>query len=321
MSSKGFTGAYVQGSVAVLRQVAGPFLVALAFIAAAEYFVGWRSIVYPWRFVDSFVPIGFAALLLGLTYVLRAVRVYRFFRFKAGFGLCLRLMLQHNLLLNLLPMRAGEFAFPVLMNRYFDVPATRSVPALLWLRVLDLHALALIVLGILAFIVPWQLAAVAAAAWIVGLAFAFGWSQRIVGALEGKDRKPLVLVREALSAAPRSGHELAESWLLTQANWLLKLFVFAWIIQLFAAEEYTPAFAGALGGEISSMLPIHGFAQFGTYEAGVVAGMRSLGTNLHDALTGAANLHLLMLGVAVIGGVLSLLIPTSLVPKYVRSQT
>ena len=49
---------------------------------------------------------------------------------------------RHNLFNNLLPMRAGEASFPVLMRRYFDVPLARSLAALLWFRLMDVHALA-----------------------------------------------------------------------------------------------------------------------------------------------------------------------------------
>ena len=63
------------------------------------------------------------------------------------FTLCTKLMLQHNLFNNLLPMRTGELSFPVLMARYFAVPALRSVPALLWFRLMDLHSLGIFALA------------------------------------------------------------------------------------------------------------------------------------------------------------------------------
>jgi hypothetical protein len=70
------------------------------------------------------------------------------------------------------------------------------------------------------------------------------------------------------------------------------------------------ALAGAIGGEASTILPVHGFAALGTYELGVVAAMQIFGISVHDALTGAANLHFLLLGVSIAGGLASLLIVT-----------
>src|SRR5690606_23572126 len=110
---------------------------------AVEYFAGWREILEPWSNRSGAFIAATAGMLL-FTYIVRAARIYRYFRLKGGFTLCLRMFVQHNMLLNTLPMRAGEVAFPVLMKRYFDMPVKKSVPALIWLRMLDMHALALV---------------------------------------------------------------------------------------------------------------------------------------------------------------------------------
>ena len=60
---------------------------------------------------------------------------------RGTFGLYFKVMPQHNLLNNLLPMRTGEISFPLLIMRHFAVPMTRSVPALFWFHLLDLHTL------------------------------------------------------------------------------------------------------------------------------------------------------------------------------------
>jgi hypothetical protein len=62
-------------------------------------------------------------------------------------------------------------------------------------------------------------------------------------------------------------------------------------------------------GELSSVLPFHGFAGAGTYEAGIVAGLVPLGLELEPALQGAVNLHLFVLGVSVLAGAMAALIP------------
>src|ERR1041384_5329921 len=47
----------------------------------------------------------------------------------------------HNLLNIMLPFRAGETSFPILMRSEFGVPLAHGTAALLVLRLLDLHAL------------------------------------------------------------------------------------------------------------------------------------------------------------------------------------
>src|SRR5215204_398782 len=124
-----------------MRRILLPLSLVVVFVVLAEYSVGWRALVSPWLSIEHPIVILGPVMLLITSYLVRALRMYRYFRLDRGFGLCVRLLLHHNVLLNLLPLRTGEFAFPVLMKRYFDLPMQRSIPALLWLRVLDLHTL------------------------------------------------------------------------------------------------------------------------------------------------------------------------------------
>jgi len=55
------------------------------------------------------------------------------------------------------------------------------------------------------------------------------------------------------------------------------------------------------------VLPVHGLAGAGTYEAGVVAALLPFGVAPAAALAGAVNLHLFLLGAALLGGALALL--------------
>lgn len=290
-------------------RVIASILIAVIFVVITEALVGWRSIVYPWLFIDRPMLIVAGAGLVGLSYVLRALRLYRYFHLRHDFGLCLRLMLQHNLLVNVLPFRTGELAFPVLMKRYFQASPAQSVPALLWLRILDLHVLVLLMVAISAILVSAVLASIAAALWIAVLLFSYYGSHKLSSMLDERPGRISRTLRHALLAVPARLHDFVESWLLTLANWLLKLGIFAWIIKLFSAAEYEISLAGTFGGELTAILPINGFAGMGTYEGGVVAAMTALGTTVNDALTGAVNLHLFLLSVALIGGLASLLIP------------
>jgi hypothetical protein len=280
----------------------------IAFAAAAQYLVGWRSLVYPWLFIDNPLLLSIAIGLIGVTYVLRAFRLFRYFELRGGFLSCLRLLLQHTLLLNVLPLNAGELAFPALMKRYFGMPLRRSLPALLWLRALDLYALVAIPLLAVGIVFE-PLVLAPAIAWLAVPFVAFHFSSR-AGAPAAEPRSKFKRVaHDLLAAVPKTAGAFTENWALTMINWALKIAVFALIIDTFSASGYFPSLAGAVGGELSAILPIQGFARVGTYEAGVVAAMRPFGIGPAEALTGAVNLHLLFLGVSIISALLSLLIP------------
>jgi hypothetical protein len=295
-----------------MRRLVASVVIVIVFVVAAEHFVGWRSLVYPWLFIDDPLLILAAVALLGVTYVIRAFRVYRYFRLRSGFGSCVRLLLQHTFLVNVLPMRTGELAFPALMKRYFGMSIQRSVPALLWLRALDLHALLSVPIVLVAVTknsMPAWLAVVAGVVWLGMLFVIYFCSQTLAEFAARRDTKVFRLAQSVLAAFPRSLGELIENWLLTMVNWTLKLAVFAWIIHAFSSQSYAPSLAGAIGGELSGILPIQGFANIGTYEAGVVAAMRAVGVTTSDALTGAVNLHFFVLGVSICGALLALLLP------------
>lgn len=295
-----------------MRGLFVPIAILITFVVATEHFVGWRELIYPWLFIENSLLILVAVLLLSLTYVIRTLRIYRYFRMQSGFGSCLRVLVQHTLLVNVLPMRAGELAFPALMKRYFGMPVQRSFPALLWLRALDLHVILCIPLLVVAMTLEpntSRLATVVAVVWVM-LLFVVFLSSRALGALmSGRDSKVCRVVRPVLAAVPASPWSLLEDWFLTMANWILKLGVFAWIIHMFSSQSYLPSLAGAIGGEIGSMLPIQGIAGFGTYEAGVVSAMRAFRVSTNDALTGAMNLHLFALGVSICAALIASLLP------------
>jgi hypothetical protein len=276
-------------------------------VAAAQHFVGWRSLVYPWAVLDNPSALAIAAILIGATYALRALRLFRYFELRTGFSSCLRITVQHTLLVNVLPMNAGELAFPALMKRHFDVPLRRSLPALLWLRALDLYALLAIAL-LAAGMRLGPLVLASALVWLALPFVAFRLSPTIAPAAE-PTRKLERLARDLLAAVPKSTATFIENWALTMINWVLKIAVFALIIDTFSASGYIPSLAGAVGGELSAIFPIQGLARIGTYEAGVVAAMRPFGIRPAEALTGAVNLHLLFLGVSIVCALLSLLIP------------
>src|SRR3990172_10014117 len=93
------------------RRIAG-VIILVGFIYLVERYFGWRRLLSPWATLPLWA-ILLAALLAFLSYGLRAVRLYDYFRaeLRDGFAACCKLTLQHNLLNNFLPMRSGELSF------------------------------------------------------------------------------------------------------------------------------------------------------------------------------------------------------------------
>ena len=282
----------------------------IAVLAAIHFFVGWQTLLAPWLEL-SFVQVAGILTLVLLTYALRATRLYFYFSPETprAFLMSVRLMMIHNAWNNFLPMRTGEVAFPVLMRRYFDISMERSVPGLLWFRVLDLHALllfALIALGDLWLPLPALLVVVAL--WLSVPIVLYWGAGKAETQLALKDGKIASLLHKLVAGLPTNSYQLCSSWFWTLLNWAVKLLVFAWVLGFFVELPLLQALLGVIGGDLSSVLPIHGVAGFGTFEAGVMAGLFAFEIDTKAILAGAINLHLLVLGSSLIGAGLAFLI-------------
>lgn len=239
----------------------------------------------------------------------------------------LRVILMHNAAVNLLPMRAGELSFPWLASRELGYPMARAVACLLWMRLQDLTVL--IVLGIMLWPhlpLPWRLAGLASIVigWLTLLAALRAWDRRhpsdasVPSGLVGRWLNKL---RHALL---ESAHHRLTAWVLTFSNWLVKLAAGAVLLAAIADSSWLVAWGGALGGELAAIVPLQGPAGFGTYEAGVWAGMAthvgSGATLLRQAIPAAIALHLCFLICAVIAGLVALML-TRLKPAQAARAT
>jgi uncharacterized membrane protein YbhN (UPF0104 family) len=200
-------------------------------------------------------------------------------------------------------MRLGEASFPALLYRYFHVPAVQGVAILLWFRITDLHVLAAAGWLALAPGLPPPLTTVVLAAWATlpwALYRARGPLARGLAQTEPSRWREWAV--EALAAVPSDGPTFWRTFGWTLLNWLLKLAAFAWLLHAVAGTGPSPSLMGALAGELASVLPVHGLAGAGTYEAGVVAGLAPFRVEPRQALAAAVNLHLFLLGLSVLGG-------------------
>jgi uncharacterized membrane protein YbhN (UPF0104 family) len=281
--------------------------VLVALVLALHFTIGWRQLLQPWGDLTGW-RVAAALLLVLASYAIRTIRVHRFFQpdTSGAFLRSFRLILLHNLFKNLLPMRSGEASFPILMRRNFGVPFGRSIPGLFYLRLLDLHFLLLLAGSILlSRRGPEGWLAVAA---LASLPFLFFFLQERLRPRigEGTGKVRLVLAR-AMAGLPSSFSLFFATVFWTAVNWAVKLAVFAWILLSFTPMPFSTALMGSVTGEVSSVLPFHGVAGAGTYEAGILAGLVPLGVDLQEGVRGAVNLHLFVLGASVIAGGLALL--------------
>lgn len=286
----------------------------LAYAAFVHYLWGWGSIVAEWKSIGY----GTVALAIGLlvaTYFVRAWRLYDYFpRETSGrFIELFHLAQVHNLLNIMLPFRSGETSFPLLMRSEFDVPLLHGTSALLVMRLLDLHAL--LAAGGLGLVVAAEQKMLAGLLWLVFLLApipAFLVKEPLLRALRPRLKGKLArILGGVVEGLPATLAALLRAWFATVLNWGVKVLVFAWALGLMGVGPLTATFGGAIGGELSSVLPFHAPAGVGTYSAGIVAGALSLGASTaRDAMDllarASINMHLMIMLSALIGTVLSL---------------
>jgi uncharacterized membrane protein YbhN (UPF0104 family) len=275
-----------------------------------HFAIGWGRVLAPWRAV----PRDELLLLFGLSclsYLGRGARLYAYFPdlLRGRLWATLRLSVLHNVANNLLPMRAGEAAFPLLMKRYFGHGYAGSAFALLWIRLLDLHVIGLIALYAAWLASPQLLWWMLAGLWLLLLPGTFVFRGRLLAGLGEREGRWTELARRALNATPTSGARYAVVYLWTVASWAAKLAAFTAIVLQFIEIPRWQAFVGVIGAELSSVLPFHGIAGSGSYEVAMVAALLPFGIASADGLRAALNLHLFLLGVTLSLGALALLVP------------
>lgn len=284
-----------------------------AFAALVEYVWGWSSLFETWSSLSLQAGMGAIGLILA-SYAIRAFRLFDYYRASVGgqFLLCLRVVLLNNVLNAMLPMRGGEVSFPILLRRYFNIAISDSVAALLWFRLLDLHTIVLMAAVALAQIwSPSNLLTALIVLFVLpvplGLHLVQGMiTRRAPTAPQGPIKRRLW---KFATSGPKSTVVLLRAWSLSLINWVLKLTVLAWILQHFHVLSFPEAISGVIGGELSSVLPIHTVGGLGSYEAGMVAAMLPLGVNVEAVLPACVGMHLFLLGVGLIGGMIGLAIP------------
>ncbi|MFN2381638.1 MAG: lysylphosphatidylglycerol synthase transmembrane domain-containing protein [Guyparkeria sp.] len=283
----------------------------LLLLGVAVAWVGPARLIEPWISIDPWALLVALALMLA-SYVIRTLRITRYFpdRLAGHFWSAFRLSNWHNLMNNLLPMRSGELAFPVLMQRYYRLSPLESVPVLFWFRLLDLQVVLLIGLaagGHLLSLSAGLLVALAVAllaAPVVAYALRH-WLHRL---LDGREGRLAAKGVQMLASLPDRPSRFLGTLFWTWVNWLVKLAALGWVLAALAPVGFSAGVLGAIGGDLTTVLPIHAPGGFGTYEAGVALLLAPLVDEPRVVLAAAVNLHLFVLGTALLAAALSLFI-------------
>jgi hypothetical protein len=233
----------------------------------------------------------------------------------------------HNLASYVLPAKTGEATLVVYLRSLTGLSAARGLASLLVSRLLDLAVLGAAMGAILLALrgrfpqAPWM-ASVGSAALLGGLALTglalvpdrparllqsllrrLGLESHPFGArLLAKAGEGIAALRLA-AAGPR----LALAWLLTAAIWALVFQFYAVLARgtgLPADLGYLEACLGSSLAVLFNLLPVNGFAGFGTQEAGWKIGFGLLGVPGDVALASGVAAHLVQLANVVLLGLL-----------------
>jgi hypothetical protein len=298
----------------LVRQLLGGSI-AIGLVTVVELTLGWTTVLTPWLQVSPVEFILPTIMVLG-SYLLRSARLMDWFS-PIPAGAAIKIMLQHNLWNNLLPMRIGELSFPILLQRHLQIAPGQSLVALAWFRILDLTCLILILASTYAWLhgVPILILCFI----IVALAFLPVAHYLLTGILPKiATRLPALLTEKLNPLVSAMQLELSKLWRClawTFANWALKLVAFGYVFMMFAEVNLQTGIISAIGGELTSILPIHGFAGAGTYEAGVVGLSLTTALDAETALAAGVNLHLFLLSLTLLTGIGSQLLPPYLNDK------
>jgi hypothetical protein len=204
-----------------------------------------------------------AWLLAGLALVgghgLRALRLQREWRHagQVPWLQCLRIILAHNALVLMLPLRSGEAGYLWWVRQQWGVDWRAAGVSLLRWRVQDVCVLLLLALALLAPLPwPWRAALCAIAAGLLFLALPPAW--RWLLARTGRGGTGLPGGRSFWAGAGASA-----------ANWTLKVLANGGLFAALAGVPLAVALRGALGGELAGVQPLQPPAGLGTYEGGV----------------------------------------------------
>ena len=208
----------------------------------------------------------------------------------------------HNTANNLAPMRLGELALPMLARWLGNVEFSVGLTSLLWIRLLDLISL----IGISVCIVFLPTVGTIMLALLAALIFLTPLLIAIIIPKTQHIRLPQILeqARAQLLYEAQNGKRLHRMWRLTILAWLSKIMGMGVLLATLSGISMTDVITTILGAELSSILPIHGLAGAGSYEAGGIIGSALMGLSPVLALEMTIQLHIYVLSLTAVFGIL-----------------
>lgn len=250
----------------------------------------------------------FVLFLLGsASWLLRGLRAWVLFE-KLPLTDALGMSFLHNTANNLAPMRLGELVLPIMARWLGRIEFSVGLTSLVWIRLLDFVSLIGIAASILLLPVFGlvMLAVLAALIFLTPLFISWllpktqGWP--LPGLLHQARAQ---LLFEATQPA-----RLHRLWRLTILAWLCKLISMAVLLAALSGLPIAEVMATILGAELSSILPIHGLAGAGSYQAGGMLGATLSGQTAITGLGLAVQLHVYVLSLTAVFGILGALLLT-----------
>jgi uncharacterized membrane protein YbhN (UPF0104 family) len=101
----------------------------------------------------------------------------------------------------------------------------------------------------------------------------------------------------------------------TALLWSFKLFALCIVLITFIDVSFLQALFGVISADLSSVLPIHGVAGTGTYEAAMIAGMAPFIKYSEDLLLATINVHIYLLLSTLISIPIAFLLPSTMSQK------
>lgn len=264
------------------------------------------------------VLLGTAAFLAMV--VARVIRYRVLLRARVGHGPLTLITLVRGMLADLLPARIGTLSYVYLVRTRAGVPLDDALSSFFLAFVLDVVAIAPLLLlalasvgfgisgaGVLAALAVLLLAGSVAGVFL--LAPILRLAGRLVGAPGGGGSRPVWLDRagETLeSTAARVDEVRARGALLPAfglsllvrltkfgAHWMFLQAVLVPLGVPWGEMSFLRSFLGVAGAELSAMLPISGLAAFGTWEAAWALGFTRLGLTQEQAILSGFATHVL----------------------------
>lgn len=273
-------------------------LVLIATIFIVEDYVGWRTIGVSLSAIPAW-SLWFLIPLSLLSYLFRSVRVAISLDIPLTHLLnVFRISALHNLLNILLPMRTGEVSFPLLMRKNFDLSLVTTSTHLIIFRLLDL--LTLISIGLLSLTYQFNPYYAMVLFAVLSVSFIALQPVKLTMAkwIENSNVRLFVRVSEALKIAVSSPTKFYYVCVLTLLTWLAKLAAFVLFCVFCSGIEPLAALISIVVADLSSVLPIHGIAGSGTFEAAFVLGGQINHIDNMELLAIAVQLHLFLIAAA-----------------------